>query len=274
MAPSTEDIEVRLVLEAIHARYGQDYRGYRPDSIRRRLSAVMSRFDVRHLGDLQHRLLVDPAFFATVSGYLTVTVTAMFRDPPFYVAFREHVVPVLRSYPQLKVWHAGCASGEEVYSLAIVLLEEKLYDRTQIYATDVSAAALADAADGLYPQSSASAFEDNYRAAGGKGELASYFTDRYGRIAMKESLRDNIVFFQHDLTSDYALGEMQVIFCRNVLIYFDAELRSRVVDMFGASLCRGGFLCLGGSESLPASYAGRLSEFCGAERIYRRTGEA
>jgi chemotaxis protein methyltransferase CheR len=270
----TEQIEVRLVLEAIHARYGYDFRDYSAPSITRRVKAALSKSGLPHLGELLHRLLVEPQFFAGIVDQLTIHVSEMFRDPAFYRTFGERVLPVLRTYPTLKIWHAGCASGEEVYSTAILLEEAGLYGRTQIYATDISQRALDQAREGVYAVSRAGAFAENYAAAGGKGRLEDHYFCRYEHIAIKEPLRKNIVFFQHDLASDYALGEMHVIFCRNVLMYFGDPLRERVLAMLARGLYRSGFLCLGESESLPASQASTFAAFAGADRIYRRRGES
>jgi len=274
MAPdkNIEEIEVRLVLEAINARYGYDFRDYSPESMRRRVQAAMARSGASNLGVLQHRLLAEPDFFVSILDDLTVQVSEMFRDPSFYRTFREQVVPMLRTYPQLKVWHAGCAGGEEVYATAILLSEENLYERTQIYATDMSARAVEQAREGIYPAAQTDLFSDNYRESGGRHRLADYYSSAYGRIAIHDKLKRNVVFFQHDLVSDYALGEMQVVFCRNVLIYFGESLRARVLGVFADSLCRGGFLCLGGSERVSPARADLFSDFAAAERIYRRRG--
>lgn len=274
MAPDevSETIEIGLVLEAIHAKYGYDFRGYTPDSMARRVRAALARSGVAHLGELQHRLLTEPDFFASMLTDLTVQVSGMFRDPPFYRAFRDHIVPVLRTYPQIKIWHAGCASGEEVYTTAILLLEEGLHERTQIYATDVSQAALEQAREGVYPDSRAALFASNYTESGGKRSFEDYYTPGYGSIALREGLRKNLVFFQHNLVTDYSLGEMHVIFCRNVLIYFGLPLREKVLGMFERGLCRGGFLCLGDSESLPPNAATTLTDFMPNARIYRSEG--
>ena len=269
-----DELEMALILDAIHARYGYDLRGYAPDSLRRRLRDALVRSGLSHFGELQHRLIHDPSFFTALLDHLTVQVTEMFRDPAFYRAFRERVTPILRTYPELRIWHAGCASGAEVYATAIVLLEEDLYDRAQIYATDLSASALERAREGIFPDKVAGDFESNYFASGGKRKLDEYYSRAYGSVAMRESLRRHVVFFQHNLVSDFALGEMHAIFCRNVLIYFGGELRQRVVSMFAEGLCRGGFLCLGASESLPESASGLFSEFCPRERIYRHKGAA
>ncbi len=266
----TEALEVRLLLEAIHDRYGYDFREYQSGSIRRRVLAALGRSGLRHLGDLQHELLSSPALFASVVDDLTVKATSMFRDPAFYIHFRSHVVPILRTYPLLKIWHAGCASGEEIYSLAILLHEEGLYERAQIYSTDVSATALDRARAGVYPGSCVDSFTQAYHAGGGTQRFDEYWSSGYERIAVRQSLRENIVFFQHDLATDYSLGEMHVILCRNVLMYFSGPLRTRVTSMFARALVRGGFLCLGASEYLPTAARGDFSEYSTRTRIYRR----
>jgi chemotaxis protein methyltransferase CheR len=271
MAPDEglEDIELRLLLEAIYARYGYDLRGYSPASMRRRFETILAKSGAHNFGDLQHRLITEKAFFASIIDDLTVQVSEMFRDPHFYRAFRKHVVPVLRTYPQIKIWHAGCAGGEEVYATAIVLTEENLVDRTQFYATDLSEGALERAREGVYSEARAAVFAENYAASAPKGRFDDHCSRAYGRIVIKESLRKNIVFFQHDLSTDYALGEMNVIFCRNVLIYFTPSLRERVTGMFSTALVRGGFLCLGASERLSSSEKNLFEAGVPKESIYR-----
>jgi chemotaxis protein methyltransferase CheR len=265
-----EALETRLFLEAINLRYGYDLRGYAEPSINRRLRAALARSGCAHLGELQHRVLTDTVLFAQVLEDLTVQVSQIFRDPTFYKAFREQVIPVLRTYPLLRIWHAGCARGEEVHASAILLLEAGLYDRAQIYATDLSVGALEQAKQGIYSEDSLAAFTRNYEQSGGTGRFADYYTAAYGGFVLRESLRRNVLFFQHNLVSDQAFGEMHVVFCRNVLIYFGGELRSRVLHKITQSVAPGGFLCLGASESL--SGAGEklpYSDFVAAERIYR-----
>jgi chemotaxis protein methyltransferase CheR len=267
-----EAIEVRLFLEAIHDRYGYDLRDYSTPSIRRRLLAALAKTGLAHLGELQHQVLNDPQLFTTVLEDLTVRVSEMFRDPSFYRSFRTQVIPILRTYPLLNVWHSGCASGEEAFSSAIILTEEGLYDRVQIYATDLSDRALEQAKQGLYsaeviPQCSA-----NYEAAGGTARFADYYRTAYDHFAMRESLRRRILFFQHNLVSDHVFAEMHIIFCRNVLIYFEPALRERVLKKFVESLCPGGFLCLGSSERLAPVYQDVFSTFDDRERIYRFGG--
>lgn len=270
----TDELETRLILEAIFAKYGYDFRGYGAATMRRRIAAALARTGAAHLGELQHRILTEPEFFVSVLDDLTVQVSEMFRDPQFYRTFREQVVPLLRTYPELKIWHAGCASGEEVYTTAILLAEENLAERTQIYATDVSARAVERARAGVYPEDRASVFSSNHAASGGKRPFDEYCASAYGGIVVREWLRKQIVFFQHNLVSDYALGEMHVVLCRNVLLYFGPGLRERVLDLFAGSLCRGGFLCLGSSEAIAPSRAHVFGEFSAAQRIYRKRAEA
>lgn len=268
-----ENIEISLVLEAIQRRYGYDLREYVPDTIERRLRAALVRSGCAHFGELVHRLLHEPAFFADLLDRLTVQVSDMFRDPEFYRVFRARVVPHLRTYPEIKLWHAGCAAGEEVYASAILLAEEELYDRAQIYATDVSAVAIERAKEGVYTQEQAVAFARNYALAGGAAAFDEYVISAYGRVAVRESLKKNVVFFQHNLAADYAIGEMNVIFCRNVLFYFDSGLRRRVLGMLAQGLGRGGFLCLGATEAAPEEGIG-FGDFAPRERIFRRLGTA
>ncbi|HLV65670.1 MAG TPA: protein-glutamate O-methyltransferase CheR [Polyangiaceae bacterium] len=275
MSPTeVEALELRLLLDAIHERYGYDLREYDRASIQRRMRLALAKSGLSHLGELLHHVLRDPALFALVLDELTVRVSEMFRSPPFYRAFRERVLPMLRTYPQIKLWHAGCANGEEVYTSAILLLEENLYERTQIYATDMSRAALDQAREGTYPEASLAVFAENYAKSGGRRSFDEYYTAAYGRIVVREALRRNIVFFQHDLVSDYVFGEMQVVFCRNVLIYFTPALRERILQVIAHGLCRGGFLCLGESEHLPPSLSAWFEDYAPAERIYRRRGQA
>jgi chemotaxis protein methyltransferase CheR len=264
-----ESIEIRLFLEAINARYGYDLRGYAETSMRRRVLASLARTGLDHLGELQHRVLADPGFFTEVLEDLTVRTSEMFRDPTFYLSFREQVIPLLRTYPLLKIWHTGCSSGEEVYGSAIVLEEAGLYDRTQIYATDLSPQALEQAREATYSSTQLQLFTENYREGGGREDFSKYYTAAYGGIAFKESLRRNVLFFQHNLVSDHAFGEMHVVFCRNVMIYFGRELRSRVIRMLAESLYSGGFLCLGASERLSDADREGFTELDPEARIYR-----
>jgi len=226
---------------------------------------------MKHLDELEERLVHDHGFFATVINSLTISVSDMFRDPSFYLAFRERVLPLIRTYPWIHIWHAGCATGEEVYSTAILLFEEGLYDRVQIYATDLNVSVLEQAQSGVYPAKWVRQFTSNYYQSGGKKSFADYYRSAYERIVMKEHLKKNIFFFQHDLVCDKVFCEPQVIFCRNVLIYFDNDLRRNVLQKFKQSLCRGGFLCLGSSENLPKNLSTLTGfrDFFVKEHVYR-----
>lgn len=263
--------ELSLFFEAIFAAYGQDLRGYAPASIQRRVLAVLAKSGLASLAELQRRVLEDRAVFDRFTEDLRVRVSDMFRDPSFFLGFRARVIPILRTYPILNIWHCGCATGEEVYSMAIVLAEEGLYERAQIYATDVSKVALLQAKQGVYASARLAGFAGGYAASGGKATLADYYTEAYDGIAIHEHLRKNVSFFEHDLVSDYVFGEMNVVLCRNVLLYFGDALRQSVVDKLRLSLRPGGFLCLGSSETLRGESARPFRAFAQAERIYRHS---
>lgn len=267
-------LEFRLILQAIYERYGYDFREYCPESLQRRLHAAQMQTGVAHRGELLHRLLREPPFFASVLSCLTIKVTEMFRDPEFYQTFRTEVLPVLRTYPHLKFWHAGCATGEEAYTMAILLSDEGLYDRSLIFGTDIDATAIEQAKEGVYSGNWADVFARNYQLAGGRTDQSRYLTHAYSRIAINKQLQENVSFFQHDLGSDFAFGEMNVVFCRNVALYFTEPLRERVFRLFLQGLCRGGFLCLGSSESLPATLRDKFEDYVPSQRIFRVRGES
>lgn len=270
---ATEELEIRLFLEAIFAQYGYDFRGYSSASIQRRVLSALTRSGFKSLGELQHHILVDEACFASVLEVLTVRATEPFRDPAFYKAYRQYVVPVLRTYPLFKIWHAGCATGEEVYSHSILLTEEGLYERAQIYATDLSQRALDQAKQGTYSSNKLPVFTENHEKGGGTTNLSTFYTAAYDGFAMNESLRRNVHFFHHDLVSDHSFGEMQVLFCRNVCIYFGRDLRARVIRKLGQSLSPGGFLCLGSGERLTREESdAQFTEFAPEAQIYRFEG--
>jgi len=269
VASSAHDIELRLLLEGIHARYGYDFRDYALDSMRRRVDVAMHMVGAENLGQLLHSTLTDETVFRTVLSQLTVQVTEMFRDPEVYAVFRREVVPLLRTYPEIKVWHAGCASGEEVYSSAIMLLEEDLYERSQIYGTDIDHEAIDRANLGIYDDDRLDTFAENYRRSGGKRRFSDYVTRRYSHFSIDQRVRANVVFFQHDLTCDHALGEMTIVFFRNVAIYFNDTLRKRVFAMLADGLRKGGFLCLGASEAIPPGLREKFKEFNYSSRIWR-----
>ncbi len=274
-APPALDIEVELVVEAIYRRYHYDFRGYARASLKRRLAVAMVRFGCKTLSQLQDRLLHEPPLFAALLEFLTVQVSEMFRDPPYFKALRETVVPVLRTYPSLKVWVAGCSAGEEVYSLAILLHEEGLLSRTLIYATDINAQALRRAEAGVYELERLPGFTENHRRSGATTSLSSYYTAAYGNAVFDKTLRRNIVFSDHSLATDSVFAEVQLVSCRNVLIYFDRVLQDRAVGLFREALCRRGFLGIGAKESIRFSaHVDAFDELERDERIYQRRGDA
>lgn len=266
-----EDIEIHLLIEAIFLKYGYDFRHYARASFKRRVLTQLPRTNLKTISELQRRILYDKDFFQAWLPSLTVPVTQMFRDPTFYKTLRTEVVPLLRTYPSLKIWHAGCASGEEAYSLAILLQEEGLYERATIYATDINETVLKTAKQGIYPQNVMKAYSENYYKAGGKGAFSDYYLARYDSAIFDSALKRNIVFLEHNLSTDDVFTETHLIFCRNVLIYFDPVLQDRVYGLFHKSLERKGFLSLGHKESLRFSnWSGKFSVFNHAEKIYRK----
>jgi chemotaxis protein methyltransferase CheR len=270
MVRQVDDIEVDLIAEAIYQVYGYDFRHYAKASFKRRLRSLVQDLKLQSISHLQHELLHKPEVFADKLPQLTVTVSEMFRDPSFFTALRDQVIPTLRTYPTIKIWHAGCSTGEEVYSLAIILLEEGLLDRSVIYATDINPNVLKSARDGIYPISAIKDFTRNYQKSGGKEAFSDYYTTGYGGARFLPRLKERIVFSEHNLATDDVFVECQLIICRNVLIYFDLELQQRVVDLFARSLTYKGFLGLGSKESLRYVPAGRFfTDYVGNEKIYR-----
>lgn len=251
-APDAFDVDVECLLEALFLRWGYDFRDYSRPSLRRRIARYVADSGFERIADLQHQLIRDAALCQHFVRGLTVNVTDMFRDPPFYKMLREKVIPELRSHPVIKIWHAGCATGEEAYSMAILLQEEGLGDRSVIYATDINSTVLEQARRGIYHEHALDNARQNYREGGGHHELDDYLSTGYERFVMNPGLKKNIVFTSHDLVTDQVFGEMQMVICRNVLIYFRRELQSRVLTLFYQSLDLGGFLGLGSKESLSA----------------------
>jgi chemotaxis protein methyltransferase CheR len=273
--PDHDDPELHALLDDIYAQYGYDFRGYARASLRRRLRQVTRHAGLASLAQLRRHVLDDGGAFQRLLDALTIHVSEMFRDPQFYAAFRTHVVPFIRTFPTLKLWVAGCASGEEPYSIAILLEEEGLYERTRLYATDLSPAALARARAGIYPVEQLKGYARNYQLAGGRDSLTRYFTVAHGHAAIARSLARHIHFAEHNLVSDEVFGEMNVVFCRNVLIYFDRQQQDASVDLMRRSLIRGGFLCLGTQESLRLTcHADAFEEIAAGSRIFRKKLEA
>lgn len=266
-----EDIEIRLLLEALYQRYHYDFRDYALASVKRRLRQARQQLGFATFSAMQERLLHDESMLPRLLGYLTVQVSEMFRDPEYFRAIREKVVPHLRTYPSLKIWIAGCSGGEELYSFVILFREEGLEDRTIFYATDINQDALDTAAKGIYALDRVQTFTENHRRAGGKSSLSDYYSSAYGAVAFDKSLRERVVFSDHSLVTDAVFAEMHLISCRNVLIYFNRGLQDRAIGLFRDSLPRNGFLGLGSKENIRfSSHAPAFSEFVREEKIYQR----
>jgi len=266
-----EQLEIELLLEAVHRRYGFDFRQYAQASLKRRLYRRLHAEGLATLSQLQDRLLHEPACMERLLLDLSINVTAMFRDPSFYVAFREQVAPALHTYPFTRIWCAGCSTGEEVYSLAILLQEEGLYERTRIYATDINENVIATAREGVFPLEHMQQYTRNYLRAGGRHEFSRYYVAAYDGARFSRSLTENVVFAQHNLAMDRTFNDFNAIVCRNVLIYFDKDLQARVHQLFYDSLQMFGVLALGHKESINFTpFADRFEALDAAERIYRR----
>ena len=268
-----EDIEIDLLLEALFRTWGYDFRSYARASMARRIGQFMSANGVDRISDIIPRVIHDRAFFSKLVRYFSVSVTEIFRDPFVYKSLRERVIPLLRTWPHIKIWHAGCATGEEVYSLAILLSEEDLYHRATIYATDFNEEVLEKAREGVYEAGLMQAATRNYQQAGGKASLGDYYHVRYGAVRMDAALRRNIVFADHNLVSDSVFAETHLVFCRNVMIYFNRDLQNRALGLFTDSLVHGGFLCLGTKEDLRfTTVVAQFSAVDEKARIYRKSG--
>jgi chemotaxis protein methyltransferase CheR len=266
-----ERTEIELLLEGVFRQYGFDFRSYAYASIRRRLWKRVEAEGLNNLSELQARVLHDQNAMERLLLDLSVNVTAMFRDPLFYVAFRQHVIPLLRTYPFIRIWHAGCSTGEEVYSIAILLEEAGLYDRSRIYATDINDVVLQQARRGIFPLERMQEYTENYIKAGGTRSFSEYYTAKYDGALFDQRLVRNVAFAQHNLVTDRSFAEFHVIFCRNVLIYFDKDLQNRVHALFYDSLVRLGVLCLGSKETLKFSkYEPCYERLDSSEKIYRK----
>jgi chemotaxis protein methyltransferase CheR len=269
--PDLEKIEVELLLEAVYRKYGFDFRAYAYSSLRRRLWKRIAESGLKTVSALQERVLHDASMMEQLLLDLSINVTAMYRDPHFYVTFREKVIPMLRTYPFIRIWHAGCSTGEEVYSMAILLQEEGLYERARIYATDINEVVLQRAKSGIFPLDRMKEYTDNYIKAGGKKSFSEYYTAKYDNAIFNQDLTKNVVFSQHNLVTDRSFSEFNVILCRNVLIYFDKPLQSRVHTLFYDSLAMFGILVLGSKESLKFSeYESCYEQIEMPEKIYRK----
>ncbi len=271
MTLAVTDIEIRLLVQAIYLRYGHDFRDYAQASLKRRVLQAQQRMGAPSISALQEMVLHDAKAFSALLQYLTVPVSEMFRDPAYFLALRRHVMPVLRTYASLKVWVAGCSTGEEAYSLAILLHEEGLLERAIVYATDINHGSLEKAAQGIFALDAMQGFTRNYQAAGGTASFSDYYTAAYGGALFDKRLRDGITFADHSLATDAVFSETQLVSCRNVLIYFNRELQDRALGLFHDSLSHRGFLGLGAKETLDFSaYADRFEAVSRPDRLYRR----
>ena len=271
MPERSTDIELKLLIEAIYLRYSYDFRDNSGASLKRRVTLALKQLDCENISALQHRILHDARAFMDLLQYLTIPVSEMFRDPGYFRALREQVVPVLRTYPSLKIWIAGCSTGEEVYSMAILLKEEGLLERSLIYATDINPRSLAQARRGIFPVQRLNKYTENYQQAGGRGNFADYCTVAYDAVLMDKALKQNVTFADHSLATDSVFSETQLISCRNVLIYFNKSLQDRAFGLFHESLCHRGFLGLGAKETVEFSAcAGQFEAFDKSERIFRK----
>ena len=267
------DIELRMLVEAVYLKYNYDFRDYTGASQKRRVLAALKAMACATVSELQARVMHDPAAFTRLLQFLTIPVTEMFRDPEYFLAVRQQVAPVLKTYPSLNVWVAGCSTGEEVYSLAILLQEEGLLERTQIYATDINPDALEAARRGVMPLERMRLYTENYQKSGGKRAFSDYYTAAYGGALFERSLVENVTFADHSLATDSVFAETHFISCRNVMIYFNRRLQNRVLGLFHESLCHRGFLGLGSKESIEfSSHAQRFEVMSRRERLYRKVG--
>lgn len=270
---ASESVDMAQLLEALQCGYGYDFRDYAPASFKRRIHRALDEEGLPTVAALRERVLRDPACMTRLLNVISVDTSALFRDPAFYKAFRDKVAPRLREAPHLRVWHAGCAGGEEVYSLAILLHEEGLLEKAQIYATDINERLLARGREAIFSIKYMRKYTADYHRAGGRGEFSNYFTASHDRVIMRDLLRRRIVWARHNLVSEAAFNEFDVVLCRNVMIYFNRRLQDRVHRLIHDSLARGGFLGLGQGESLDfASTEAHYAAVDRERRIYRKTG--
>ena len=266
------DIQIDLFLEGVYRIYGYDFRSYSKASVKRRIDSIMQDLNLNNYAELQHNIFHDEHFFRHFLLKMSITVTEMFRDPNFFLNLKKYVIPQLESYPYFKVWHAGCATGEEVYSMAILLHEAGLLDRATIYATDFNNHALEKAKSGIYSLDTLEKYIVNYNTVSDQNRFSDYYCSKYGAAKIRDFLKKRITFASHNLVTDNSFGEMNIIFCRNVLIYFNSHLQNRVLDLFYNSLSRFGYLCLGARESLEShELSKKFNKICKNEKIYRRT---
>lgn len=271
MNEHVEETEVALLLEGMYRVYGADFRDYATASIKRRIREQVRAERLATISALQERVLHDRAALERLLLALSVHVTSMFRDPSFFLTFRHKVVPLLRTYPTVRIWHAGCSTGEEVYSMAILLKEEDLYDRARIYATDISRDVLRRAKDGIFPLAAMQEYTRDYQRAGGTRQFSDYYTAGYDSVAFHDNLKENLLFSEHNLVTDSSFNEFNVVLCRNVMIYFNKSLQARVHDLIYESLAMFGVLGLGDKETIRFSpHEIAYDEIDGRDRLYRK----
>jgi chemotaxis protein methyltransferase CheR len=267
----TEQLELQLLLEGVYRQYGFDFREYAPASLKRRVWRRVSAEGVETITALLDRVLHDPLVMERLLLDLSINVTSMFRDPTFYTALREQVVPVMRTYPFTRIWVAGCSTGEEVYSLAILLQEEGIHDRARIYATDINEAVLERAREGVFPLDKMKEYTENYIRAGGRRSFSEYYLAKYEGALFERQLTENVVWAPHNLVQDRSFNTFNLIMCRNVMIYFDRTLQNRVHQLFYDSLERFGILGLGHKESIRfTGFEDRYEELDPHEKLYRK----
>ncbi|UKS31347.1 protein-glutamate O-methyltransferase CheR [Paenibacillus sp. HWE-109] len=266
-----QQIEINLLLEGMYQMYGFDFRHYVRSSLRRRILNRMRAEKLPTISAVLEKVLHEPGFVELLLNDMSIRVTEMFRDPSFFRAFRDHVVPELRKLPEIRIWHAGCATGEEVYSMAILMQEEGLAEKTRIYATDMNDRAIEAAQKGAFPLKQMQLFTKNYLDAGGEMAFSEYYTTDHQYAYFRPLMRENLIFAQHNLVTDGSFNEFHVILCRNVMIYFDSKLQQQVHSLFHESLSSGGYLGLGKKESILFTPEGvHYEEFVPQERIYRK----
>ncbi|ETR72557.1 MAG: Chemotaxis protein methyltransferase [Candidatus Magnetoglobus multicellularis str. Araruama] len=271
MNSESENIEINLLLEGIYQKYGYDFRDYSRASIKRRVKHTLSMYGLSSISEMLHQVLYDERFFNTLLMNFSINVTEMFRDPLFYQALLKTVISALEKRSFIRIWHAGCATGEEAYSMAIILKEAGLYDRARIYATDFNEEVIRKAREGIYSIDNMIKYGNNYSKATGNNKFNKYYTSRYDYAIIDRSLRKNIIFSDYNLVTDHVFCEMDLIVCRNVLIYFNKKLQNRVIHLFIDSLTPKGYLCLGLQESIKfTDYADYFDEIAKKEKIYQK----
>jgi chemotaxis protein methyltransferase CheR len=267
-----EKIEIDLIIKAVSRYYGYDFSNYSKAHIKRRLQVFRVKHRFASISEMQHHVLHNPTIFEEFLNNFSINVTEMFRDPTFYLDMRNKIIPILKTYPYVKIWLAGCATGEEVYSFAIMLKEEGLLERTTIYATDFNKKAITKANKAIYNIDAIKAYTSNYQKSGGTSSFSDYYMANYDSVIIDKSLKKNIVYAEHNLVTDGVFTEANLIVCRNVLIYFDRELQNKVFKLFDESLITGGFLALGTKESIQfSSVNNKYSTVSKQNKIYKKT---